>query len=85
MRIFVHLPQSFQNENEENGEQHVEINLSLFAEHGEESGPEQSLPSHGTGQREDQQQDDGDLRVEESRDKGPNKTHFYCDLTITWF
>lgn len=47
MRIFVHLAKCLQDEDEKDGQEHVEVDLGLFAEHRQEAGSEESLPSHG--------------------------------------
>lgn len=66
MRVLVHLPERLQDEDEEDGEQHIEVHLSLRGEHGQEAGSEELLPPHRAGQGQDQQEHDGDLQVQET-------------------
>lgn len=52
--VLVHLTECLQDEDEEDGQQHVEVDLCLATQHGQESGSEEFLPSHWTGQRKDE-------------------------------
>ncbi len=63
-------------EEDKNGNKNVEVVDQLVFETLQESGFEKLVPGSRWDERDEEEKDDHDLRVEEPGNQGPMKTHF---------